>query len=149
MYLHSTALACASAFSARSNVCGAARSLGSGPTAVHSRRIQGLEPVGNGQAAAGFSAVLAPGVAAVEGAGAAVAGACGAAIGVARCGRFRPPAFLRADPFRAAAFLPAAFLPARLTGLAAAFRPAVLFFFFVAFFAFFALFLAMTDLHQR
>lgn len=117
-----------------------------GPTAGHSGRIQGLEPVGNGQAAAGFNAVFAPGVAAVEGAGAAVpvAGICGAAIGVARLGRFRPPAFLRAG-----AFLAAFFLTVLLTGLAAAFRPAALFFFFAAFFAFFALFLAMTDLHQR
>jgi hypothetical protein len=117
-----------------------------GLTAVHSEPTQGLEPVGKGQAAAGFNAVLAPGVAAVEGAGAgaAVAGAAGAGIGVARLGRFLPPAFFRADFFFAAVFRPLLF-----TDFAVAFRPAALFFFFfAAFFAFFARLLAMTDLHQ-
>src|SRR5581483_9988623 len=107
---------------------------------------QGRDPVGNGQAAAGFSAVLAPGVAAVEGAGAgAAAGACGSAIGVARRARLRVPAFLRAEPFLDAALR---FAPARLTDFAAVLRPAALFFFFADFFAFFALFLAMADLLQ-
>ncbi len=107
---------------------------------------QGREPVGNGQAAAGFRAVFAPGVAAVEGAAAGAcvpvaAGACGAAIGVARRARLRAPARLRAGAFRAAFFFP----PVLFTDLATARRPAALFFFFADFFAFFARFLAMAD----
>ena len=41
-------------------------SLTPGLTARHSYLRQGLEPVGKGQAAAGFRAVFAPGVAAVD-----------------------------------------------------------------------------------
>jgi hypothetical protein len=97
--------------------------------------------VGNGHAAAGFSAVLAPGVAAVDGV---VAGAIVSAelAGKAACiAFFFFPAFFF---FLADFFLPAAF-----------FLPAVLsdfFFFFDAFFfffflpPFFAFFFAILDL---
>jgi len=103
--------------------------------------VYGREPVGNGHAAAGFSAVLAPGVAAVDGV---VTGAIVSAelAGEAACiAFFFFPAFFF---FLADFFLPAAF-----------FLPAVLsdfFFFFDAFFfffflpPFFAFFFAMLDL---
>lgn len=95
-------------------------------------RFQGLEPVGKGQAAAGFRAVLAPSdVVAIEDA-AFVDAAAAAGLG---------EAFLAA--FRFAFFL-AAFLAGFFSDFLFAFRPAALFFFFffAAFFAF--LFLAMV-----
>ena len=114
-------------------------------TAAHSGAHQGRDPVGNGQAAAGLSAVLAPGVAAVDGVAAgAAAGAWGAAIGVARAERLRAPAFLRAA-LRAGFFLA---LDRFTDRLAAGRRPAALFFFFADFFAFFARFLAIANLLQ-
>jgi hypothetical protein len=94
----------------------------------------GREPVGNGHAAAGFSAGLAPGIAADDGDGLAVV-AAGLASGLAACaGFFFLPAFFffLADFFPPAAF----FLPAFLTFF---FFPDALFFFFFLppFFAFF------------
>src|SRR5512134_898880 len=101
----------------------------------------GRLPVGNGQAAAGFSAVFAPGAAAVDGA---IGAGAGAAAGFAAAGF--GAAFLTAGlalfiAFLAldAAFLGAAFLAARLTFLTAFLAfPAV---FFTARLAFLATFL--------
>jgi hypothetical protein len=97
--------------------------------------------VGNGHAAAGFSAVLAPGVAAVDGGAAGAIVSAGLAGEAAWIAFFFFPAFFF---FLADFFLPAAF-----------FLPAVLsdfFFFFDAFFfffflpPFFAFFFAMLNL---
>jgi len=88
---------------------------------------EGREPVGNGQAAAGFSDDFKPGVAAVE--GAAGLGAAGAA-GLAAAGFFAGAGFLAAG-FLAAGFLAAGFLAAAFFGaafLAAGFLAAAFFF---------------------
>jgi hypothetical protein len=102
-----------------------------GLTAVHSQPAQGLEPVGNGQAAAGFRAVLAPGVAAEDGvdATAPIIGAAGFAA-----------AFLAAFFLGLAAFFLAGFFNDFF--LAFFFDALFFFFFFAAFLAF--LFFAMT-----
>ena len=94
----------------------------------------GRDPVGNGQAAAGFSAVLAPGVAAVDdGATRLIAiVAAGLALGLA--------ALLAFFFFLADFFLPAAFF------LTAFFDD--LFFFFFFFPPFFAFFFAILSLLQ-
>jgi len=100
---------------------------------------QGLEPVGNGQAAAGFSAVLAPGAAPVAGSEAAdpIAGAPG------RTATFPATFFLGfADlltPFLGTALFFAGFFDDFLLVF---FFTALFFFFFAAFLAF--LFFAMT-----
>jgi hypothetical protein len=115
---------------------------GPGLTAVHSQPTYGLEPVGKGQAAAGFRAVLAPGVAAVDGAGATVP-ASGAAGFVAALAAFLLGfAFFRADFFPAALFFAGFF-----NDLFLAFDALFFFFFFAAFLAF--LFFAMTNLRQE
>jgi hypothetical protein len=103
----------------------------------------GRDPVGKGQAAAGFSAVLAPGVAAVDGAatGLAIVSA-GLALGLAAfIAFFFFPAFFF---FLADFFLPAAFLPAFFNDFF--FRDAFFFFFFFP--PFFAFFFAMLNLLQ-
>ena len=94
----------------------------------------GRDPVGNGQAAAGFSAVLALGVAAMDGAATRLIaiGAAGLALGLAALLAFL---FFLADFFLPAAF----FLPAFFDDL---------FFFFFFFPPFFAFFLAMLSLLQ-
>ncbi|HXV73399.1 MAG TPA: hypothetical protein VD713_01590 [Sphingomonadales bacterium] len=97
--------------------------------------------MGNGQAAAGFSAVLAPGVAAVDGAVAGVLaiGSAGLAWGLAALlAFFFFPAFFF---FLAGFFLPAAFLPAFFFNDFFFFRDAFFFFFFFP--PFFAFFFAM------
>jgi hypothetical protein len=101
----------------------------------------GREPVGKGQAAAGFSAVLAPEVAAVDGM-VAIAPA-GLALGLAAfIAFFFFPAFFF---FLADFFLPAAFfLPAFFSFFF--FRDAFFFFFFFP--PFFAFFFAMLNLLQ-
>jgi len=103
----------------------------------------GREPVGKGQAAAGFSAVLAPGVAAVDGAVAGLAiVSAGLALGLAAfIAFFFFPAFFF---FLADFFLPAAFLPAFFNDFF--FRDAFFFFFFFP--PFFAFFFAMLNLLQ-
>jgi hypothetical protein len=93
--------------------------------------------VGNGHAAAGFSAVLALGVTAVDG-GAIVALviAAGLAVGLAACFAFffLPAFFLLLADF----FLPAAFfLPAFFADFFFFFEAFFFFFFFPPFFAFF------------
>jgi hypothetical protein len=102
----------------------------------------GREPVGNGHAAAGFSAVLALGVAAVDGG---IAGAVVSArlAGEAACiAFFFFPAFFF---FLADFFLPAAFfLPAVLSDDFFFFFDAFFFFFFLP--PFFAFFFAMLNL---
>jgi hypothetical protein len=94
--------------------------------------------VGNGQAAAGFSAVLAPGVAAVDGGAAEVLAivAAGLALRVAAFfAFFFFPAFFF---FLAGFFLPAAFfLPASFSDFFFFFDAFFFFFFFPPFFAFF------------
>ena len=98
----------------------------------------GREPVGNGHAAAGFSAVLAPGVAAVDGVATEVLAiiAAGLAVGLAALiAFFFFPAFFF---FLADFFFPAAFfLPAFFTDLFFFFDAFFFFFFFPPFFAFF------------
>jgi hypothetical protein len=97
----------------------------------------GREPVGNGHAAAGFSAVLALGVAAVDGGatGALAVVAAGLAVGLAAFfAFFFFPAFFF---FVADFFLPAAFLPAFFTDFFFFFDAFFFFFFFPPFFAFF------------
>jgi hypothetical protein len=103
----------------------------------------GRDPVGKGQAAAGFSAVLAPGVAAVDGAVAGLAiVSAGLALGLAAfIAFFFFPAFFF---FLADFFLPAAFLPAFFNDFF--FRDAFFFFFFFP--PFFAFFFAMLNLLQ-
>ena len=104
------------------------------------RLTQGLEPVGNGQAAAGFNAVLAPGAAPAAGSDAAdpIAGAPG------RAATFPATFFLRfADlltVFLSVALFVAGFFDDLL--LAFFFTDLFFFFFFAAFLAF--LFFAMT-----
>jgi hypothetical protein len=102
----------------------------------------GREPVGNGHAAAGFSAVRAPGVAAVDG-----GGDCADVVSAVLAGRaasfafFLFPAFVF---FLADFFLPAAFfLPASLNFLFFL-DDAFFFFFFLP--PFFAFFFAMLNL---
>jgi len=114
------------------NVCGPAWRV-TGLAAVHSQPAQGLEPVGNGQAAAGFRAVLTPGVSPAEGDAGAIPNA-GAADFVAAC-----LAILRFGfaVFLAVLFLAAFFLADLLNDFAFALFCAALFFFF-----FFAAFLA-------
>jgi hypothetical protein len=106
----------------------------------------GREPVGKGQAAAGFSAVLAPGVAAVDGAVAGLAiVSAGLALGLAAfIAFFFFPAFFF---FLADFFLPAAFfLPADFSDFFFFFDDAFLFFFFFP--PFFAFFFAILILLQ-
>src|SRR3954466_11680316 len=102
----------------------------------------GREPVGNGHAAAGVSAILAPELAAVDGAfGAVIAGL---AIGLAACIAFF--FFSAFFFFLADFFLPAAFfLPAFFNAFFFFFDAFFFFFFFPPFFAFF---LAMLNLLQ-
>lgn len=106
----------------------------------------GRDPVGKGHAAAGFSAVLAPGVAAVDGADAAVLaiGSAELASGLAAFfAFFFFPAFVF---FLAGFFLPAAFfLPADFNDFFF-FRDAFFFFFFFP--PFFAFFFAILNLLQ-
>jgi hypothetical protein len=93
--------------------------------------------VGNGHAAAGFSAVLAPGVAAVDGGatGALVVVATGLAVGLAAFfAFFFFPAFFF---FLADFFLPAAFFLPAFTDFFFFFDAFFFFFFFPPFFAFF------------
>ena len=98
----------------------------------------GRVPVGNGHAAAGFSAVRAPGVAAVDGGAtrAPAIVATGLALGLAACfAFFFLPAFFF---FLADFFLPAAFfLPAFFDAFFFFFDAFFFFFFFPPFFAFF------------
>jgi hypothetical protein len=103
----------------------------------------GRDPVGKGHAAAGFSAVLAPEVAAVDGAVAGLAiFSAGLALGLAAfIAFFFFPAFFF---FLADFFLPAAFLPAFFTDRF--FFDALFFFFFFP--PFFAFFFAMLNLLQ-
>ena len=130
-------------------------SLSLGPTARHPYLHYGREPVGKGQAAAGFRAVFAPGVAAVDGATGAIidraAGFAGFTAGLA----FFFAAFFLAAGFLAflagfflAAFFFAGFFLATFFLVAfffAGFLATALFFlaflagFFAAFFAFFSL----------
>ena len=112
-----------------------------GLTAAHSHPLQGLEPVGKGQAAAGLRAVLVPG----DTAGA-VAEATAPATGVTGLAAFLVTlgfAFLWVD-----FFLPA-FLADLFNDFLLAFFVAALlfFFFFAAFLAF--LFFAIADLRQE
>jgi hypothetical protein len=100
--------------------------------------------VGNGHAAAGFSAVLAPDVAAGDGGTAVLAAIVAAelASGLAACAFFFFPAFVF---FLADFFLPAAFfLPALFNDFF--FRDAFFFFFFLP--PFFAFFFAILNLLQ-
>jgi hypothetical protein len=92
--------------------------------------------VGNGHAAAGFSAVRAPGVAAVDGGGASVAIVSAGLAGEAAClDFFFFPAFVF---FLADFFLPAAaFLPANRNDFFFFFDAFFFFFFLPPFFAFF------------
>jgi hypothetical protein len=92
--------------------------------------------VGNGHAAAGFSAVLAPGVAAVDGGGAGSVVVPAGLAGMAAClAFFFLPAFFF---FLADFFLPAAFfLPASLNDFFFFFDAFFFFFFLPPFFAFF------------
>jgi hypothetical protein len=100
----------------------------------------GREPVGNGHAAAGFSAGLAPGVAAVDGVSAAAVSAK-LAGGAAAVAFFFFPAFFF---FLADFFFPAAFfLPASLNDFFF-FLDAFFFFFFLP--PFFAFFFAILNL---
>jgi hypothetical protein len=103
----------------------------------------GREPVGKGQAAAGFSAGLAPVVAAGDGGVTELAiVSAGLALGLAALiAFFFFPAFFF---FLADFFLPAAFLPAFFTDFF--FRDAFFFFFFFP--PFFAFFFAMLNLLQ-
>ena len=107
----------------------------------------GREPVGNGHAAAGFSAVLAPGVAAADGVDAAsvlAIGSAGLAGLAALLAFFFFPAFFF---FLADFFLPAAFfLPAFFTDFFFFFDEAFFFFFFFP--PFFAFFFAIFNLLQ-
>src|SRR5713226_2886644 len=96
-----------------------------------------------GQAAAGFRAVLAPGVAAVDGAGATVPAVGAAGFAAAFLAAF----FLGFAFFRADFFLAAFFFAGFFNDFLFAFAALFFFFFFAAFLPF--LFLAMTDLRQE
>jgi hypothetical protein len=104
--------------------------------------------VGNGHAAAGFSAVLAPGVAAVDG-GVACADVVSAGLaGVAAClAFFFFPAFFF---FLADFFVPAAFfLPASLNDFFFFFDAFFFFFFLPPFFAFFFAILNLLEVVEQ
>jgi len=105
--------------------------------------------VGNGHAAAGFSAVLAPGVAAVDGgaAGALVVVSAGLAGVAASLAFFFFPAFVF---FLADFFLPAAFfLPASFNDFLFFFDAFFFFFFLPPFFAFFFAILNLLEVVEQ